>query len=118
MQNLNVDNFSIHISEEENKVILKWKGKSEFRNPSEILNPYFDEILSELKSAELHVDFTGLEFMNSSTFPAILNFMKKCDQLSLKTLFIYNASSEWQNASFKPLKMIGSKLNHINFEAK
>ncbi|MEM7183315.1 MAG: hypothetical protein AAF518_20550 [Spirochaetota bacterium] len=119
MQHLSLENFSIHVTGEGSSFGMKWKGKSEFRNPSEILNPYLDETLGEIgNGSSLTVDFTELDFMNSSTFPAILHFMKKCSQMKLETKFQYKGSSEWQAASFKPIQTIGAKLSGISFESK
>ena len=114
MENLKVDNFSIVVNQEGDTTVLRWFGRSEFRNPSDVLNPYFDVLLPQLVG-KLTVDFKKLDFMNSSTFPAVLYFLKKCDESGLQTTLLYDASSEWQEASFRPIKIIVTKFGNVSF---
>ncbi|MEM7183828.1 MAG: hypothetical protein AAF518_23180 [Spirochaetota bacterium] len=114
MENFKLDNFSILVSQEGDVTELRWLGRSEFRNPSDVLNPYFDEILPQL-GGKLAVHFDKLEFMNSSTFPALIHFLKKCDGAGLQTTLFYNSSSEWQEAAFRPIKIIVTKFGNVDF---
>lgn len=117
MDNLKVENLEIRIAKEEDHYAMHWIGKSELRNPSEVLNPYLLGVLSEIKSGKLRVDFHRLEFMNSSTFPALLSFMKNCDSKGISTTFQYNQKEVWQSSSFKPLETISKMLKNVKVES-
>lgn len=116
MKNLKIENLEIRVSKETNEYIMYWIGKSELRNPSEVINPYLLEVLSEVSGGSLNVDFKKLEFMNSSTFPALLSFMKNCESKGIKTIFQYNKNETWQVASFKPLIAISKSLKNVTIE--
>jgi hypothetical protein len=116
MENLKVDTLEIKVGKEEDGHIITWLGKSELRNPSEVLNPYLTDLLDTINATKLVVDFKRLEFMNSSTFPALLSFMKNCDKRSIPTVFHYDNTLEWQVASFKPLVTISKTLKNVKIE--
>ena len=92
---------------------MTWLGQSDSRNPASELNPYLDQLVDELKSCELTIKFNDLEYMNSSTVPPIIQFLKKLNTSEVTTLITYNAASKWQAASFKALETFSGILNHI-----
>lgn len=112
MANLKDNNLEI-IFEAGNKNLITWKGKSDARDPSSILNPYFDEMLSQLLNKELEVNFTHLEYMNSSTVPPIIQLIKKLEENAIKSVILYDKNSKWQLASFKALETIVRTMNNI-----
>jgi anti-anti-sigma regulatory factor len=63
---LKADNFEIKVINQNNQIKIQWFGRSEARNPAELLNPYFENMLSKLKDKQVAIDYTELEFMNSS----------------------------------------------------
>ncbi len=97
---------------------LIWKGKSDDRNPSVSLDPYFDGILEVLKGTELTVDFMSLEYMNSSTVPPIIKFCKKLNSNNINAVFKYDASSKWQAATFKAFETFSRMLPHLTIDGK
>src|SRR5210317_1172390 len=105
MSNYKEGNLEI-LLEEGNKNVLKWCGKSDERDPSSLLNPYFDKILGSLEGKELEITFSDLEYMNSSTVPPIIQLIKSLNNKSIKTKITYNKDSKWQAASFKALETI------------
>jgi len=117
MKNFKNDNMEIQFeSGDLNRLI--WTGKSINRDPSEELNPYLDEILEHLKGKKLEVDFSNLEYMNSSTVPPIIYMAKKLNQNNIETDIFYNCSSSWQSASFKALETIVLKMDSIKVKGK
>jgi hypothetical protein len=92
---------------------MTWIGKSDERDPSAVLNPYFDEIIEKLTGKELGIDFSKLEYINSSTVPPIIQLIKNLNAKSIKTKITYNKNSKWQAASFKALETIVRTMNNI-----
>ncbi len=97
---------------------LIWKGKSIDRDPSATLKPYLDEVIDGIKGGKLEVDFSPLEYMNSSTVPPIIHMAKKLNESSTKTEIFYNRSSSWQSASFKALETIVLKMDNVSVKGK
>ncbi len=113
MNNFKSEDLEIKFSMNGDTSELKWLGRSEARNPSDALNPYLDSILEKLSGKKLVVDYCALEYMNSSTVPPIIRFVKACDKSNIETTIQYNSKSEWQTASFKPLQTICTILKTV-----
>lgn len=113
MENFTSGGLKIDIRTEGSNAFMIWLGQSDSRNPASELNPYLDNLVDELKSLELTIKFNDLEYMNSSTVPPIIQFLKKLNTSEVKTLITYNATSKWQAASFKALETFSGILNHI-----
>ena len=76
MRDLNSGDLHINVGLKSNKIVMKWLGKSRERDPGAMLYPYFNEIINEIKEGDLTIDFSELEYMNSSTVPPILKLFK------------------------------------------
>ncbi|MDJ0765809.1 MAG: hypothetical protein QNJ97_22685 [Myxococcota bacterium] len=105
------------VSEEENEARkLSFFGRSDTREPAEVLNPFFNTVLSS-GTDHLILDFSKLEFMNSSTISPLVQFMHKLNKRSRKTTITYDASTKWQDVSFRALKKIAEALPYISVES-
>ncbi|WCL50453.1 hypothetical protein [Leptospira sp. GIMC2001] len=116
MDNLKIENFEIKISAQGDSVMMQWLGRSESRNPAEYLNPYLENFISNIQGKNLVIDYTKLEFMNSSTVPPIIKLIKSCSTNDIKVTIHFNKIVEWQNASFKPLQTVCMNLKNIKIE--
>ena len=103
---------------EGNNTFMTWLGQSDSRNSDRELNPYLDSLIEELKAAELTIKFSDMKYMNSSTVPPIIRFLKKLDTKGIKTLIIYNAESKWQATSFKALENFSEVLSCITVKKR
>ena len=110
---LKADNFEIKVINQNNQIKIQWFGRSEARNPAKLLNPYFENMLSKLKDKQVAIDYTELEFMNSSTVPPIIKFIKSCSQSASSIVVNYNMNLEWQTASFKPIQTVCLVLKNV-----
>ncbi len=106
--------LNITFETEGDKAFMTWLGQSDSRNPAVELNPYLDNLLENLNVSGLTVRFNDLEYMNSSTVPPIINFLKKLNTREIHTTITYNAASKWQAASFKALETFSKVLHHIH----
>lgn len=118
MNQLKIEDLEIKASEAGGLVTVKWMGRSESRNPSEHINPFFDVLLGSVKGKNLEIDFCSLQYMNSSTVPPIIRLVKSCSENQIPTIVYYNKDSEWQSASFKPLKVVCTTLKNVKVEGK
>jgi hypothetical protein len=111
--NLKDSNLEITL-EEGNKNTITWIGKSEARDPSSIINPYFKNIFDRLKGKELEIKFEQLKYMNSSTVPPIIQLIKSLEENRIKSIITYDKNSKWQLASFKALETIVRTMENIS----
>jgi hypothetical protein len=111
--NLKDNNLNITLAEGQ-KNIITWSGKSESRDPSAVINPFFDELMAKLKDKELLVRFEDLTSMNSSTVPPIIKLIKDLEEAGITTTISYNKNSKWQSASFKALETIVVTMKNIS----
>ncbi len=119
VKNFNKASLKIVISNQGgNKYNMTWIGQSDDRNPSASLNPYLDSLIPALKGSQLVIEYTRLEYMNSSTVPPIIQFIKKLNLNKIKTLIHYDASSKWQSASFKALETLSLMMPHITVKGR
>ena len=117
MENFKEGNLEIKI-ESGNKNTITWIGKSEDRDPSAFLNPYFENILDDLHGKDLEIEFLKLEYMNSSTVPPIIQLIKSLNTNEIKTIIFYDKNSKWQSASFKALETIARTMDFIEVIGK
>jgi hypothetical protein len=111
--NLKDNNLEITMQEGP-KNIVTWIGKSESRDPSSVINPYFKEIFEKFKGKELEIKFEQLKYMNSSTVPPIIQLIKDLEENNIKSTITYDKNSKWQVASFKALETIVRTMNNIS----
>lgn len=118
MKNYNSGSLKIVFNQQGGKTKMSWIGQSDDRNPAVSLNPYLDSLIEDLKGTELLVEYRQLEYMNSSTVPPIIQFLKKLNTNGIKTQITYDANSKWQCASFKALETLSLMMNNITVSGK
>ncbi|MCB1190677.1 MAG: hypothetical protein H7A23_23135 [Leptospiraceae bacterium] len=114
MESLNIDNLEIKVKKENSHISISWMGKSDNRNPSASLIPYFNGMIDEIKGNSLRIDFTKLEYMNSSSVIPIIQFIKQLEGAAIPTEVVYDGSSSWQKKSFEALEKICNNLKNVN----
>jgi hypothetical protein len=105
MNSLEADDLKIDLIADGSRVSLIWSGKSLMSNPSIVLDPYFLEIVRELKGKKTTMDFTKLLIMNSSTVPPILTLIRNMEEAHNTFEIIYDESVFWQRTSFRLLRI-------------
>ena len=73
------DGLVINASRTNGKGTVAWRGVSDSRTPGVFLRPVLRELSEKMKGAEVTVDFTKLEYMNSATVSPLINFVKTLD---------------------------------------
>ena len=99
MESLINDKFSIII----NANVISWIGKITMMNPGEVLDKYLIDIANQFKETDILIDFSKLEYMNSSSIPPILRFFKLCGLSKNKIIVYYNRYQKRNFIAFKTI---------------
>jgi hypothetical protein len=85
---------------------VRLAGKSSSRDAGKVLAPLFDEILAaadvEQRAVVLH--FERLEYFNSSTIAALIQFARAAQDRSVPLTVTYDGRQKWVTMSFDALK--------------
>ena len=85
---------------------IRLSGKSASRDAGKVLAPLFDQTLA-IASAENRVivlHFEKLEYFNSSTIAALVQFIRSAQERKLGLTVVYDAALKWQAMSFDALR--------------
>ena len=108
MDNLQISDLTIEVAETPDAVFrCTWRGKSNERNPPEILKPWFDKLLASVgdKSGSIEMHFEKIEHFNSSTITALIRLIQSCRKAGIKLAMVYDQSLKWQRLSFDALRV-------------
>jgi anti-anti-sigma regulatory factor len=99
-----------------NVATMTWLGTSDSREPSEFLDPVFRRVLGEIRDCELVIDFSGLEFMNSSTVSPIIALLKRVNSQGVKCSVQFS-DVDWQRTHMRCLQTIARVLPHVTVDS-
>ncbi|MDX2090662.1 MAG: hypothetical protein SFX73_22575 [Kofleriaceae bacterium] len=108
MENLQSGDLTIEVAVTPDSVHqCTWKGKSNERNPPEILRPWFDKLLSTVgeKKGSIEMHFEKIEHFNSSTITALIRLIQSCRKANIKLVMVYDQTLKWQRLSFDALRV-------------
>ncbi len=83
-----------------------WQGRSADREPARFLGPVLSELVETCRraAARLRLDFTALEYMNSSTFTPIVRALGEARRSGVPIALEYAQGKSWQALSFSALR--------------
>lgn len=105
--------LAIVLSETADAVTLSWYGSSDSRDPAEFLEPVFQKAIGRLKGRPLTIDFSRLEFMNSSTVSPIVSLLKLLDGRKMQARVVFGRD-EWQQVHIRCMRTITRALKHVD----
>ena len=108
MNNLQSGDLTIEVAVTPESVFkCTWKGKSNERNPPEILRPWFDALLAAVGQANgtVEMHFEKIEHFNSSTITALIRLIQICRKTNVKLVMVYDQTLKWQRLSFDALRV-------------
>jgi hypothetical protein len=81
-------------------------GRSSSREAGKTLAPLFDRVLTEAKaeSRVLALHFERLEYFNSSTIAALVQFIRAVQERGIGLTVVYDGKQRWQAMSFDALR--------------
>ncbi len=112
--------LTLDFTETDSEIIIIWKGKSAERNPGEFLTPLLAKAIkiSTDFGKAITLDFTVLEYMNSSTITPISKMIEQCKKGTNRLNIVYQKSKKWQDLSFDALRIFQTSDNRISFTGK
>lgn len=107
--------LKITLQEIENIIEVKWDGKSTERDPSGFITPILLNVLewSSNDSKAIRMDFTTLEYMNSSTITPIIKILERAKRGNNYLTIIYKKSLKWQDLSFSALEIFQTQDQRV-----
>lgn len=99
--------LKITVQNEKDQIEVKWNGKSVERDPGTFITPILLNVL-ELSSSSnkvITMDFTELEYMNSSTITPIIKVLERAKRSNNHLTVVYKRSLKWQDLSFSALEI-------------
>lgn len=112
--------LTLELSREGGEIRLAWSGKSAQREPGRFLMPILAEALERAKAEglSLALDFTALDYMNSSTFTPVVKALDESRRLSVPVVLEYSLSRKWQSLSFSALRTFETLDGRIKVRGK
>ncbi len=111
------EKYSAYLGFDPQGVRVYFRGTISTLNPSSVLNPFVDAVhahVLESGAKEVRVDFTGLEFCNSSGFKSFIYWIeliqKAPEEKRYKLRFVSSKERKWQKTSLLALSCYGVNL--------
>ncbi len=85
---------------------VRLSGRSSSREAGKALAPLFDRVLSDAKGEGLvlALHFEKLEYFNSSTIAALVQFIRAAHEMGVRLSVVYDGKQRWQAMSFDALR--------------
>ena len=105
------DGVVINATRTKGRGTVTWQGVSDSRTPAVFLRPVLRELSEQLKGAEVTVDFSKLEYMNSATVSPLINFVKTLDSSCTRTMVLFS-ETDWQRTHLQCMRAIATTLRN------
>lgn len=113
LKNFKSGGLAINLSGDDSTATMNWFGQCDSTELVVELTDYLENIGDSIDGRSLTINFTALEYINSSTVSPIVRFLKTLNSLSIKTNVIYDVNSKWQSASFKALSSMSRMFSDL-----
>jgi hypothetical protein len=112
--------LTLELSNAGRELRLAWQGKSAERDPSRFLVPVLAEAMQSAAATTvpLVMDFSGLDYMNSSTFTPVVKALDESRRLGVPVVLEYSLSRKWQALSFSALRTFETLDGRIKVRGK
>lgn len=109
MESLSIGDLKIEVMEVDTPPELRmhWLGKSNDRQPSKTLGPFFAIALAHAASrgAALTLHFEKLDHFNSSTITSMIQLIQEARSSKTRLAFVFDPTRKWQKLSFDALRV-------------
>lgn len=112
--------LAIDVAEEGGALVLVWRGRSDAREPGRFLVPVLDAALDRARAGgrKLVLDFTAVEYMNSSTFTPIVKLVAQARHAAVPLALEYSLARSWQALSFSALRTFETRDGRVTVSGK
>ena len=85
---------------------LSWRGRSSDREPGRFLLPVLSQLVETCRRSSLRLclDFSPLDYMNSSTFTPVVKAIDEARRSGVPIALEYSQAKKWQALSFSALR--------------
>jgi len=97
---------------------VRFEGRSDRRHPATVMQPWFEDLVPQLSNQRVHVDFRSFEYMNSSSFMPIFQFLQQTASTATELRVTYDGSKDWQRLSFSSLSALAAGWSNFSIEAQ
>ncbi len=114
------NDLTLDLTQSPGELRLTWRGKSSDREPSRFLAPILSDALERARVAgvPLAMDFSALEYMNSSTFTPVVKVLDESRRLHVPVVLEYSTARKWQALSFSALRTFETLDGRIKVHGK
>jgi hypothetical protein len=112
--------LTLDLTQAPGELRVVWRGKSADREPSRFLAPVLSEALARARAAGLPLvmDFSALDYMNSSTFTPVVKALDESRRLAVSVVLEYSTTRKWQALSFSALRTFETLDGRIKVHGK
>jgi hypothetical protein len=114
------EKYSAGLANDTIGIKIVFRGTISTVNPASVLNPFVDAVHTQLAGAnvkEVRVDFSELEFCNSSGFKAFIHWIQKIQSMPdtnrYRIRFLSSPARKWQRTSLLALSCYAPGLVEI-----
>ncbi len=111
------DGLEIVVGTTSSEVTVTWRGASDSRTPLAFLSPLVDKIIEVSNGRKVTVDFSRLDFMNSSTITSVIGLVKSLNETSPSVVVIF-ADVDWQRVHMRCMRTITRVLDNVRVEGR
>lgn len=106
------ERMRVSLVDYERQVLISWRGVFDALNPNQTLGEFLWKQQEGLRNRDVLIDFSKMEFLNSTTLAVMLRFVKELDAIILKLTLRFNTAESWQMVSFRCMKAISRTLKN------
>jgi anti-anti-sigma factor len=112
--------LAIDVAEHGDALVLAWRGRSDAREPGCFLVPVLDAAFERARGGDLRLvlDFTAVEYMNSSTFTPVVKLVAQARAAGVRVALEYARARSWQALSFSALRTFETRDGRITVSGK
>jgi hypothetical protein len=112
--------LALELADGEGGLVMVWRGRSEHREPGRFLVPILQDALTRARETgkQLVLDFTRVEYMNSSTFTPIVKLLDQARRSGVRIALEYSLERKWQGLSFSALRTFETKDGRISVNGR
>jgi hypothetical protein len=110
--------LSVESLRQDDQLVLRWFGRSEVRDPGQMLQVLLDALGDDLRSAQsVEFDFRALEYLNSSSILPLLKLVQAASSSAARVRVRYDGGKNWQRMSFLAIGVALANLTNVQVSA-
>jgi anti-anti-sigma regulatory factor len=96
---------------------MVFKGESDSSDAAALLRALFDSYFEAAVQRGMTLDFRALDYMNSSTFPPLVELIRRLHDVKAPISILYSKDKPWQRTPFTALTGIAAVYRNLSVQA-